>query len=106
MKYGVVLGGLLIIFSAQTIASEATSALNLAKQKGCLGCHHVERTEVGPSWKEVAEKYGEDENATYQLAGSILYGSMGNWGDRPMRGHAKKMDKDEALKLAEFIMSL
>jgi len=106
MKYGVVLGGLLVVFSAQTMASEAADALSLAKQKGCMSCHNIERTAVGPSWKEVAEKYGDDQNATYQLAGSILYGSMGNWGDRPMRGHAKKMDKDDALKLAKFIMSL
>ncbi len=103
MVYGVVLGGLLALFSTQALASDA---LQLAKSKGCLGCHHLERTEVGPAWKEVAEKYSAHENATHQLAGSILYGSMGNWGDRPMRGHAKKMDKDEALALAEFIMGL
>lgn len=103
MVYGIALGGLLALFSTQVLASDA---LKLAEKKGCLGCHHVERSEVGPAWKEVAKKYSTHENATHQLAGSILYGSMGNWGDRPMRGHAKKINKDEALMLAEFIMGL
>lgn len=103
MKYSVVAAILLAVFSAQAVASDA---LSLAQSKGCLGCHAVERAEVGPSWLEVAKKYRGSGNASHQLAGSILYGSMGNWGKRPMRGHAKKLSKDEALILAEFIMGL
>ena len=103
MKYRVALAVVLAFYSTQVLSSDA---LSLAQKKGCFGCHDTTRTEVGPSWREVAEKYRENSNASHQLAGSILYGSMGNWGKRPMKGHAKKLNRDEALALAEFIMSL
>lgn len=103
MRYSAILVGLLVLCSTQVLASDTES---FAHKKGCFGCHDIDREVVGPSWKAVADKYSDQENASHQLAGSILYGSMGNWGDRPMRGHAKKINRDDALRLAEFILDL
>ncbi len=103
MKLRVVLGVSLTLLATPLLANDAE---RLAHKKGCFSCHNIERAEVGPSWKEVASKYRDNSNATHQLAGSILYGSMGKWGQRPMRGHAKSISQEEALTLAEFILNL
>lgn len=75
----------------------------LAKSKNCLTCHQVDKKVVGPSYKDVANKYTAKDEA--MLAEKIIKGGKGNWGPVPMPPNPK-VTPDEASKLAKWILSL
>jgi cytochrome c len=56
----------------------------LAMKSGCIACHNATAKVVGPSYKDIAEKYrGQDVAA--QLAATVKAGSQGGkWGEVPM----------------------
>ncbi|MFR0688854.1 c-type cytochrome [Enterobacterales bacterium AE_CKDN230030158-1A_HGKHYDSX7] len=90
-------GGLLV----QTTAMASTGE-ELFKAKACVACHAVNKTVVGPAFKEVAAKYGADGVA--HISNSIKTGSKGIWGPIPMPANA--VSPDEAKTLAEWIVTL
>mgnify|MGYP001951446439 CR=1 FL=1 len=94
---------LCVMFSGQV---SAAGIIELADRKGCFVCHSINKHGIGPSWSEVAGRYRDQDGAANKLAASILYGSMGTWGDRPMRGQAKRIDKKQAKQIADFILNL
>ncbi|MEE9099257.1 MULTISPECIES: c-type cytochrome [Pseudomonas] len=90
-------GGMLV----QTTAMASTGE-ELFKAKACVACHAVNKTVVGPAFKEVAAKYGADGVA--HISNSIETGSKGVWGPIPMPANA--VSPDEAKTLAEWIVTL
>lgn len=71
----------------------------------CLSCHREEDRLVGPAYVEVAKKYAfNDKNVDY-LAGKIIEGGAGVWGQVPMTPHPD-MSKEEAREMARYILSL
>ncbi|SFG37482.1 c-type cytochrome [Pontibacter chinhatensis] len=71
----------------------------------CLACHQVEKKIVGPSYTEVAQKYEfNDKNVDY-LAGKIIEGGSGVWGQVPMTPHPN-IPKADAQDMARYILSL
>ncbi|MDR2129284.1 MAG: c-type cytochrome [Burkholderiaceae bacterium] len=74
-----------------------------AKDKGCLACHATDKKIVGPSYKDVAGRYGK--GSVDALAAKILKGSVGVWGLVPMPANTG-VKPDEAKKLATWILSL
>lgn len=76
---------------------------DLYKTKGCVACHAVENKIVGPAYKEVAEKYADDENAVETLANHIKNGSSGAWGPIPMPPN--NVTEEEAEELAKWVLS-
>jgi S-disulfanyl-L-cysteine oxidoreductase SoxD len=79
----------------------ASAALALAKKYTCVACHGVENRIVGPSFHEVAKKYGERSDAVAYLAGKIRSGGSGLWGAVPMP--AQTLDEAEARTIAEWL---
>ncbi|MCL4110204.1 UNVERIFIED_CONTAM: hypothetical protein GTU68_026724 [Idotea baltica] len=69
----------------------------------CLGCHAIDTKIVGPSFKDVAAKYANLDNAEAQLATSIRAGGAGNWGTMPMPPMSG-LSEDEATALAQFVL--
>ncbi len=73
-------------------AAKTASGLDLAKRSGCTACHAVDARLVGPSFREIAARYGRDgarpaqENAEAQLAAKVRSGGSGAWGDVAMPG--------------------
>ena len=59
-----------ILVSGPVLADEA-----LAKAKGCLACHTVDKKLIGPMYKEVAKKYAGQKDAEAQIAASIVKGT-------------------------------
>jgi cytochrome c len=89
--------------SAPVFADQA-----LATAKNCMACHAVDKKMVGPSYKDVAAKYGSDKEAVKKLAAVIQKGSTpgkGNWGAVPMPANPQVNDA-EAQKLAAWIMTI
>ncbi len=93
---------LLCLGLAVTQAVHANPAL--ARKQGCLGCHAVASKLVGPSYVEVAAKYGHDKAAIAELAKSIRTGGSGKWGDMAMPPQAQLSDAD-ARRLAAWILN-
>lgn len=92
----VLVAGLSLV-SINAMADEA-----LAKSKGCLGCHAIDKKIVGPAYKDVAQKYaGQDVVA--QLSEKVMKGGGGVWGGMAMPPNA--VTPEEAKKLVEWVLS-
>ncbi len=76
----------------------------LAKSKNCYACHAVDKTVMGPAFKDVAAKYAGNKEAASLLAGKIRNGGEGFWGSIPMPPNAQVSDA-QALKLASWILA-
>ncbi|RMR56688.1 c-type cytochrome [Pseudomonas cichorii] len=84
------LGGLSsLVLPAQAEASQA-----LAQRYVCTACHQPAARVVGPSWKEIAQKYSDGNTTAEQIAGSIKSGSTGKWGPMSMPPQAQVSDAD------------
>jgi len=82
-----------------------TKGLELIGKSDCLTCHKVSDKLIGPSYKEVAEKYeNTDENIT-MLAGKIIKGGQGVWGSIPMTAHPA-ITEDDAKAMVKYILLL
>jgi cytochrome c len=65
-------------------AAGAAAAIALTQKYTCVACHGVDNKIVGPSFRDVAKKYGGRADALGYLAGKIRSGGSGQWGDIPM----------------------
>ncbi|HSC93499.1 MAG TPA: c-type cytochrome [Burkholderiales bacterium] len=83
-----------VSLAAPTHAADAAAAEALAKASGCLACHTVDKKLVGPSYREIANRYRQDKGAAAKLAQKVKTGGKGVWGDIPMppNGHVKGAD--------------
>jgi cytochrome c len=89
----------------EIVAQAATAPADLARSRGCLACHAVDRKVVGPSFKDIAAKYKGDAGAPAKLAEKIRGGSSGAWGSIPMPRNSS-VTPAEAATLAQWIMGL
>lgn len=76
----------------------------LARESNCLACHATASRMVGPSFREVAERYRGDAKAEATLSGRVRLGVQGNWGAIPMPPHPNLSDED-ARSLVRWILS-
>ena len=91
---------------------EPASSEDLIKQGGalvdasdCKTCHHPTNKIIGPAHAEVAKKYEFTQaNVTY-LAGKIINGGSGVWGEIPMTPHVD-ISQADAEKMAMYVLSL
>ena len=56
----------------------------LVDASDCKTCHHATNKIVGPAHAEVAKKYEFTKANVSMLAGKIINGGSGNWGEIPM----------------------
>ena len=71
----------------------------------CAACHTVEEPAVGPSFRQVAERYAGQPEAAGYLARQVIDGSRGVWGDVPMPAHPSMSVRD-ATAIAEYLLSI
>lgn len=77
----------------------------LVDASDCKTCHHATNKIIGPPHAEVAKKYEfTKENVTY-LAGKIINGGSGVWGEIPMTPHVD-LSQADAEKMAMYVLSL
>ena len=75
-------------------SGRADASLALVQRNSCTACHQPATRVVGPSWKQITEKYGDGKITAEQLAESIKRGSTGKWGATPMPSQAQVSDAD------------
>ena len=71
----------------------------------CKTCHHPTNKIIGPSHTEVAKKYEFIQANVELLAGKVVSGGSGAWGEIPMAAHAD-LSKADAEKMAMYVLSL
>ncbi|MFN4000159.1 PQQ-dependent sugar dehydrogenase [Algoriphagus sp.] len=74
-------------------------------QAGCKACHAIEKESVGPNYTEVSKKYANQTDAKTYLAGKIINGGGGVWGERVMPGHPQ-LEADQVDKMVDFILGI
>ena len=71
----------------------------------CKTCHHPTNKIIGPSHTDVAKKYEFTKANVTLLAGKIINGGAGVWGEIPMAPHAG-LSMADAEKMAMYVLSL
>lgn len=77
----------------------------LVKASDCKTCHHATNKLIGPSHTDVAKKYDFTEANVKYLAGKIISGGSGVWGEVLMSGHPD-ISQGDAEKMARYVLSL
>ncbi|MEM1136625.1 MAG: ThuA domain-containing protein [Bacteroidota bacterium] len=78
---------------------------SLMDKSDCNACHKEADKSIGPSFKAIAEKYKSDNNAIDYLAGKILNGGGGVWGETAMAAHPS-LTEEQAGQMVKYILSL
>ncbi len=71
---------------------------------GCTACHATDRKLVGPSFREVAERFGATADGASRVARRIRDGGAGDWGPIPMPAHPSISD-DEVRALVAWVFA-
>lgn len=88
-----------------TVAAPALADQALATAKNCMACHAVDKKVLGPSFKDVAAKYGGQDDAADKLATKIMKGGGGVWGTVISMPANPQVTPDEAKKLVAWILT-
>lgn len=85
------------------LASTAGATETLAREKGCMGCHAVDKPVAGPAFKDVAARYAKTPVAVGMVSWHIREGIQGAWGDMrmPAQNHVQAA---EAEALAKWLL--
>ena len=84
---------------------EYEKAISLIAGSDCLTCHKVEEKLTGPAYKDVAKKYESTDANIEMLAGKIIKGGTGVWGQVPMTPH-DSLSVDDAKTMVKYILAL
>lgn len=71
----------------------------------CYSCHAISKESVGPTFKQVAEKYKNDKTASTYLTEKIINGGSGVWGQVAMSAHPD-LTPEVAKQMVDFILGL
>ena len=96
-----------MVAASVLMVAGSAMAVDIPKEGGaCKACHKMDGKQVGPGWKQIAEKYKGDADAVNKLVAHITKGGPFGWkmGVMPPKGMAKS-DSD-IRKMAEFIVGL
>ncbi|MBC7803916.1 MAG: c-type cytochrome [Candidatus Parcubacteria bacterium] len=65
-------------------AASGDPVARLLEANACSGCHTLDKRVVGPSFREIAQRYAGDATAAARLAAKVRSGGQGAWGQIPM----------------------
>ena len=93
--------------SANSLSSnpDYTKGLALIGKSDCLTCHKANEKNIGPAYKDVAEKYENTEDNVKMLAGKIIKGGSGVWGNIPMTPHPT-ISQEDAEAMVKYVLLL
>lgn len=79
--------------------------LELIGKSDCLTCHKVKDKLIGPAYQDVANKYESNDENIKLLAGKIIQGGKGVWGEVPMTPHPQVSEED-AKQMVKYVLLL
>jgi len=84
-------------------ANEPGSRLIAAND--CFTCHRIEEKNIGPSYRQIAQRYHFNEGNIENLAHKIITGGKGLWGQAAMTSHPN-LSETQAREMVRYILSL
>ncbi|MEM9931338.1 MAG: carbohydrate-binding protein, partial [Bacteroidota bacterium] len=81
------------------------SGEGLIAESDCYTCHKERSENIGPAYLAVAERYDDSPATITQLAGKVIKGGNGVWGERLMSGHPT-LSQEDAETMVGYILSL
>lgn len=75
------------------------------EKSDCFTCHEIDETTVGPSFRQVAQRYRHEEGAMAQLISKVQQGGSGVWGTTMMNAHPQLAD-DVVQTMLGYIFTL
>jgi len=85
----------------KTAATGAASVMPLLQKNACVACHGMDNKLVGPSFKDIANKYKDRADAVNYLSGKIKAGGQGAWGAIPMPPQA--LSAAESAQISQWL---
>lgn len=79
--------------------------LEITAKSDCFTCHKIDEKNIGPAWRDVANKYAGSDTAINYLAKKIQNGGSGVWGEVPMAPHPNLSDADAKI-VAHYVLLL
>ena len=95
----------------ETAATDITThpdyqkGIAIVANSDCATCHMIEEKNVGPAWRDVANKYAGQDTAVRYLAKKIIEGGAGVWGTTPMAAHPT-FTQEDAEAVAKYVLLL
>lgn len=77
----------------------------IVAKSDCMTCHQIAEKNIGPAWRDVADKYAGQDTAVAYLAKKIIEGGSGVWGTVPMAPHPT-FSQQEAETVAKYVLLL
>ena len=121
-QIAITLAALLACCAAQAAdPAQDKAMLQLAKNAGCMTCHHIEPgakgpdglPPIGPAWRDVSAKYKGQKGALDQLTQTVMKGSnpydshwKGKASGLAMPPNAAAIGEADARKLVQWILTL
>lgn len=87
------------------LSGKIANGEKLVSQNDCSACHLKNENLVGPAYDSIANRYAFDYPTVDLLAGKLLTGGTGVWGNTPMTAHPD-LSKEEAQDMAYYLLSL
>jgi cytochrome c551/c552 len=78
---------------------------SLVMSLDCKSCHKEAEKSIGPAYRDVAKKYGNDPKAKNYLAEKIIRGGAGVWGEVAMPAHPT-LSQSDVHQITSWILSL
>lgn len=94
-----------VLDSATISLKNIEQGKSLIEGTDCMSCHKIDAKLIGPSYLDIAGKYENNSANVDLLAGKIIDGGSGVWGNIPMAAHSG-MSKENAKKMVAYILSL
>ncbi|HSF46616.1 MAG TPA: c-type cytochrome [Chitinophagaceae bacterium] len=94
--------------AADAPATAATSGKDgkaLIEASDCRTCHQDAAKVIGPAYVDVAKKYPNTPANVKLLAGKIIAGGKGVWGEIPMTPHPN-VSQEDAEAMVTYILSM
>lgn len=89
---------------------KSAAAVATARMNGCLNCHFVTSSKIGPAWDLVSERYKNSDDAREFLINKVKKGGNGNWnkitGGALMPPHENRVTDEHIAQIVDFILSL
>ena len=95
----------LVVLLVAALAGPAFAQADFAQKKNCMACHAIDKTVLGPAYKDVAAKYAGQKDMVDKLAAKVVKGGTGVWGNIPMPANPQ-VTEAEAKQLVTWILTL
>lgn len=91
--------------AAQAASANIATGKELIAKLGCIACHDLDNTVLGPPYRKVAVRYKNQADAQSYLVNKVINGSMGVWGGQAMPAQMQ-VKEEQAHQMIQYVLSL